>query len=355
MGNARSIEAQLRRVRRDEELSCHQQIHGIVVRAVEAGHLAPGARLPAERRIADLAGVSRTTVRIAMAGLVHQGYVEKRTGSGVFVAPRLLRRGIGCALPAVNPYDRYPWRMLLAQSILREVRGRGHEDVVYLLGSDEDYAQLQRDADLGRIEGLLSVGRLQAVCAEIPVVYGNLRIDGHTVNIDYAAMVRQGVEYLAGHGCRELALFTYRDTTQRQTCRDAFGAALRDAGLPRRQGREVAVQEWGEGCNPEEEGRKGLLQMWRQRRHPDGIVFTDDWHGLGAMRALVELGVAVPDQVRLVTHANAGYELPRPCPAARLQLDPRDLARGMVDALEQIWTGDAAVPRQLLVAPQLLG
>lgn len=349
------IEAQLRHVKRDGELSCHQQINRIVARAIDKGALQPGERLPAERRFAELTGVSRTTVRIALESLVHQGYVEKQTGSGIFVKSRPVSRGIGCALPAVNPYDRYQWRVLLAQSILREVRARGHEDVVYLLGSAEDYHQLESDADQGRIEGLLSVGLLDSVCAALPVVYVNqLESKAYCVNIDYASMVRQGVAHLAGEGCRELALFSYADDDrQRSISREVFREALRDLGLPCRRGRQIGLAAWTGQGNPEDEGRRGLEELWRKKHRPDGIVFADDWHGLGAMQALVEKGVSVPGEVRLVTHANAGYTLPRPCAAALLQIDPGDLARAMVELLQEIWDGRTE-PRQVLVAPTLL-
>jgi DNA-binding FadR family transcriptional regulator len=52
------------------------------------GEFKPGARLPAERDLARQLGVSRPSVREALIALEVEGWVEVRTGSGVFVLDR---------------------------------------------------------------------------------------------------------------------------------------------------------------------------------------------------------------------------------------------------------------------------
>ncbi|WP_367326201.1 PLP-dependent aminotransferase family protein [Streptomyces sp. HUAS ZL42] len=54
--------------------------------AVRDGRLAPGARLPATRRLAAELGVSRGTVKAAYDQLVAEGYLTARQGSGTEVA-----------------------------------------------------------------------------------------------------------------------------------------------------------------------------------------------------------------------------------------------------------------------------
>ena len=52
---------------------------------VAAGTLQPDDQLPAEREIAEIAQVSRVTVRKAIAELVSDGLIEQRQGAGSFV------------------------------------------------------------------------------------------------------------------------------------------------------------------------------------------------------------------------------------------------------------------------------
>ena len=61
-----------------------EQVRSLIVR----GEFLPGARLPAERDLAKQMGVSRPSVREALIALEVEGWVEVRTGSGVYVLER---------------------------------------------------------------------------------------------------------------------------------------------------------------------------------------------------------------------------------------------------------------------------
>ena len=56
-----------------------------IEKGIENGLLLPGHSLPAEREIAELAELSRVTVRKAIQELVKKGVIEQRQGSGSFV------------------------------------------------------------------------------------------------------------------------------------------------------------------------------------------------------------------------------------------------------------------------------
>jgi GntR family transcriptional regulator/MocR family aminotransferase len=57
--------------------------------AILAGHLRPGARLPATRDLAAQYGLSRPTIVIAFEQLRSEGYVEGKVGSGTYVSETL--------------------------------------------------------------------------------------------------------------------------------------------------------------------------------------------------------------------------------------------------------------------------
>jgi DNA-binding FadR family transcriptional regulator len=68
----------------------YRQIAEQVRSLITGGEFPPGSRLPAERELAKQLGVSRPSVREALIALEVEGWVEVRTGSGVYV---LQRRG----------------------------------------------------------------------------------------------------------------------------------------------------------------------------------------------------------------------------------------------------------------------
>ncbi|MDR3409450.1 MAG: FadR/GntR family transcriptional regulator [Formivibrio sp.] len=66
----------------------YRQIADQINRLIDSGECPPGARLPAERVLAEQLNVSRPTVREALIALEVEGRVEIRGGAGVFVLDR---------------------------------------------------------------------------------------------------------------------------------------------------------------------------------------------------------------------------------------------------------------------------
>lgn len=71
---------------RHSRIPLHRQIAATLRRAIEAGELPPGTRLPSTRRLAESLAVSRNTVLTAYDELAADGIVTGRTGSGTRVA-----------------------------------------------------------------------------------------------------------------------------------------------------------------------------------------------------------------------------------------------------------------------------
>ena len=65
----------------------YQRIQRAVRDKIAAGQLKPGDAVASERELARMHGVSLMTARHALAGLEHEGMVERRRGAGTFVAP----------------------------------------------------------------------------------------------------------------------------------------------------------------------------------------------------------------------------------------------------------------------------
>lgn len=65
------------------------QLQRLIQQSVRAGRLGPDEALPSERDLARQLGISRVTVRKALAGLVEKGILVQRWGSGTFIAPSM--------------------------------------------------------------------------------------------------------------------------------------------------------------------------------------------------------------------------------------------------------------------------
>src|SRR5882757_2705167 len=63
----------------------HQRITDVLAQEIRSGHLPTGEQLPGEHALAQRFGVSRTTVRAALAELNDAGLIATRTGKGSYV------------------------------------------------------------------------------------------------------------------------------------------------------------------------------------------------------------------------------------------------------------------------------
>src|SRR5438105_4725826 len=73
----------------DSQQPLYQQLQRALREAIQNHVLAPDDALPAERQIATDLEISRITVRKAIDGLVEEGLLVRRQGSGNFVAGRI--------------------------------------------------------------------------------------------------------------------------------------------------------------------------------------------------------------------------------------------------------------------------
>ena len=348
-----SLEERLRDVNKDKPVASHLQIIDIIGKAIAEGALRPGERLPSERALTEMCGVSRPIVRLALDDLAKDGYLQKVPRKGAFVAPRSRKRTIGCVFPPVEPHIRYPWSLVLAQAISEEVRTRGFEHITYLLTSAQDYARLKRDVEERRIEGILVTTGVADPMPEVPTVFYYSAFGKHySVDIDWFYLVYQATALLIQHGKQDLALLTSYWTEQinGQQILRGYQEALRDHNVP-------FTKEWvidsheEEGRGPEWAGAEAVRRVWENDRRPDGIVFVDDFQALGGTQALVDLGVGVPDEVMVASHMNRGYTLSYPVPVLGLRIDPEAIAREMITMLDLLMNGSEPPSKRVSVRP----
>ena len=65
----------------------YKKIQQTILKMVESGRLKPGDAVDSERELARIHRVSLMTARHALAGLEREGLVERRRGTGTFIAP----------------------------------------------------------------------------------------------------------------------------------------------------------------------------------------------------------------------------------------------------------------------------
>ncbi len=87
--NAHSLVGIVGRLQDCDALPLYQQLQRGLRRAIESNVLTPEEALPPERDLAQSFAVSRITIRKALEGLVEEGLLIRRQGSGTFIAGRV--------------------------------------------------------------------------------------------------------------------------------------------------------------------------------------------------------------------------------------------------------------------------
>lgn len=106
------------RFRASDPAPLYLRLQSAIREAVGAGRLSPGDALPPERELAAELGISRVTVRKALAGLVDAGLLMQRRGSGTFVA---------------QPLHRVEQPLSRLTSFSEDMRARGLEPTVHII------------------------------------------------------------------------------------------------------------------------------------------------------------------------------------------------------------------------------
>ncbi|MGC8201711.1 FadR/GntR family transcriptional regulator [Aliiroseovarius sp. PTFE2010] len=106
------------------------QIESLILRGI----LHPGERLPAERDLAERLGVSRPSLREAIADLSQSGLLVTRPGAGVFVADI---HGSGFSPALISLFSRHPEAIFDYLEFRRDLEGLAAERAARL-ASDTD-------------------------------------------------------------------------------------------------------------------------------------------------------------------------------------------------------------------------
>ena len=131
----------------------YRQIAAQLRTLISQGELRVGSRLPAERDLAKQLGVSRPSVREALIALEVEGWVEVRTGSGVYVLDRSSQASHAAARQPQIPADEWgPLELIRARRVVEgEISAIAATEAKrpHITAMNRALAAMQSDADQG--------------------------------------------------------------------------------------------------------------------------------------------------------------------------------------------------------------
>lgn len=345
-----------------------------IAELIRNGTLAAGQAMPVHSELALQTGVGASTLQKSLAYLTRQGLLVRHRNRGTFVASKPDHRGekwVAVMTRAAFDPALSQWDLLAARAVVHTLADAGarfrfyHNS--YLSGHPDAQRQdidprMDEDIEAGRVQGLLVVGsvppshpefREQLKKARIPLVetssQGNLT--PYVVEFDRSAFVRHAVELAAARGCRRLAFLETPgfEVNGHDPLAEAFAAEIRRLGLD-----VVAPCPYRIAWPPSAaKGVQAFEDLWQDRQmRPDGLIITDEHVALGAAQAAAGAGVAVPEELWLVTSTTAGHEIAWPVPVETVAFDPAELMDRAWAMLQAGMNGEVVTRRQLRIGPR---
>lgn len=270
---------------------------------------------PRIKDVARLAGVSEKTVSNVINDYVHVSDRTRRVvqeaidelGYRVNLAGRHLRRGRTGIIALVVPELDIPYFAELATHVIREAERRGLTVLVHQTGAERE-KELAALAGFGSdfVDGVvlsplaLTARDLRAHQGALPVVLlGELLEEGADhVAIDNERAAREATEHLVSLGRRRILAVGGHDDPASGTAEArtrGYRAALAAAGIEfdPTAVRQVAAFRMTNGA-------AAVGEALAQGRRPDALLCMNDQLALGALRALHDHGLRVPQDVAVV-------------------------------------------------------
>jgi LacI family transcriptional regulator len=341
------------------------QLRTVLRQEIEDGFYGPSGKLPSERALAERFGVSRTSVRESLDGLVKDGVLIRVIGKGTFVASgdMTARDTAGRARESIafligeNIFHfvqpGYSRVLLGAEQSCRQL---GHSLVFHSVGEDEKLQEnWKRNKAMG-ISGYLVAGGLRKKTLDLllswdaPVVLTDLIVQDENASVvgpDYVSGTRQALEHLAALGHRRIGFVGFPNSEKYR----AYWQTLEGLGLPYNP-HHVQFLHLPDVPPGILAGFQAMQAMVDAKDIPTAVAATNDLVAVGVIEALKVAGIAVPDRVSVVGYDDLGTEMSPPLTTIRSF--PEEVGRVAARMLIETISGRAmqqrvAIPTELLV------
>ncbi len=323
--------------------------------------------------LSDIAKDLNISVVTVSKALRNKGRISARTRSRVlkrakeldyrpnWVARSLVTRRtytIGLLLPDFT----HPFFADIAKTIAETVRPRGYHVIISYFEEDPDLERVEADSLLARrVDGLIlassqSPDRLELFedlrNRKMPLVLIDRPIEGvraSFVGVDNEAVGKLATTHLIERGCRRIAHLRGPKIGLAAKRLNGYTASLKKNRLTAPPGYVV------DAGFQDHSGYQAMKKLLAAGPAPDGVFCYNDPVAIGAMKALREAGLRVPEDVAVVGAGNVHYSDALAVPLTTIDQKTREIgARAAELLLEQIGSKRAVRPERILIVPELV-
>ncbi len=259
----------------------------------------------------------------------------------------------------------HPFFASIAQSLSHEIRSKGYS--LLISSSDEDAALEQHEIEhllARRVDCLLiasaqrSAETFQRIEAQrTPYILLDRQFPGLVANfvgVDDQAVGMLATRHLIEQGCRRIAHIRGPEVSTAVGRLDGYRQALDEAGMPVMPDHIVSLGSSGDHRG-EPGGYEAAKRLIAGNKRPDGIFCFNDPSALGAMRAILEAGLRVPEEIAVIGCGNLSYSDFLRVPLSSVDQGSEEIGRrAAAMALQVASEKSTSRPKRELIEPRLV-
>jgi LacI family transcriptional regulator len=232
------------------------------------------------------------------------------------LAARALSTGKTGLVGLIVPDLVHPFFAQVAKGISARFSSRGYS---LIIASSEEDPQLERreiDQMIGRrVDAIILASVESDLCSlqklkehELPFVLLDRKIPGFAANfvgIDDVVAGTLATDHLVSVGCKTIAHIGGSNVSTALERQEGYLASLAKHGLSLTQ--DYIVKGRGDD-DGDRAGYGGMQQLLQLNPRPDGVFCCNDPIAMGAMRAIVEAGLRIPEDIAILGCGNVHYD-----------------------------------------------
>ena len=265
---------------------------------------------------------------------------------------------IGLLLPDFT----HPFFAEIAKAVAETMRAHGYHVIISYFEEDAKLERTEAEALVGRqVDGLIWASAQSANDTSIfdglrkrkvPFVLIDRPMPGvHVsfVGVDNEAIGWIATNHLIAQGCKRIAHLRGPDIGIATARLDGYTRALTKQKLTPPSSYIV------DAGYDDSSGYKGMRKLLALSRVPDGVFCYNDPVAIGAIRAILESGMRVPEDVSVVGAGNVHYSDVLAVPLTTVDQGTREIGTRAAELLlEQIGAKQALRPKRILIPPKLV-
>ncbi len=250
----------------------------------------------------------------------------------------------------------------IAKAVAEAIRPQGYHLIISCFEEDPGLERSEADSLVARqVDGLIIASVQSSASSEmfegirkrrVPFVLIDRPLAGvpaSFVGVDNEAIGRLATSHLIALGCRRIAHLRGLGSGFAAARLRGYRRALEKHSLKVSPGLIVEARHEDTG------GYKAMRKLLRGHPVPDGVFCYNDPVAIGAIKAILDAGLKVPDDIAVVGAGNIHYSDLLAVPLTTIDQGARRIgSRAAELLLEQIESRRAIRPRRIVIEPKLL-